>query len=353
MAKVRLMHFMNQFFAGEGGEESADLTLASKEGPVGPGRRLQALLGDTAEIVVTAYCGDNYFASQMQDVLASVVKTARDRDVGMVVAGPSFMAGRYGFACVEVCHAVSASLALPCVTAMHPENSAVAGYTTYQDKLVYALPATEHASGMEDALSRTARLVAKLSTGVAIGPAAEEGYIARGIRLPEFVGRTGAERAIDMLLSKSASQPFESEVPIESIDAIPVTPRVAGLKDAHIALATTSGIVPVGNPDGFKGNRCTTWHKYPLDDMESMQDHPWEVMHGGYNTRFMTENPNYGIPLDVCRQLLREGAFGKLHPFFYSTTGSGAFFSVMQANGLGMVQDLKAQSVDAVIMVST
>ncbi|MBI4320515.1 MAG: glycine/betaine/sarcosine/D-proline family reductase selenoprotein B [Chloroflexi bacterium] len=353
MSKVKLLHFLNQFFAGEGGEEKADLPLATKEGPVGPGRRLQALLGDSAEIAVTAYCGDNYFASRMSDVVAALTNIAKDRDVSMVVAGPTFMAGRYGFACVEVCHAINTSLGLPCVTGMHQENSGLAAYRQHIDRGVFAVPTADSAAGMEEALSRIARLVAKLATGSALGSAADEGYLPRGFRLVETKTKNGAERAIDMLLAKTARAPFATEIPIATIEPIPVPPRLESLKDACLAMVSTAGVVPWENPDGFKGNRNTQWKKYSIERFGSMRDIQWKIMHGGYNTQFMEVNPNYGVPLDACRQLQSEGAFAKLYPYFYTTTGVGALYAEMEVIGSGIVQDMKIEGIDAAILVST
>ena len=49
MPKVHVMHYVNQFSAGIGGEDKADVPVGSGEGAVGPGKRLQELLGDSAE----------------------------------------------------------------------------------------------------------------------------------------------------------------------------------------------------------------------------------------------------------------------------------------------------------------
>ncbi len=51
MPKVRLLHFLNQFFAGIGDEAKADVAVGFHEGATGPGKRLQELLGDSAEKV--------------------------------------------------------------------------------------------------------------------------------------------------------------------------------------------------------------------------------------------------------------------------------------------------------------
>ena len=42
MAKYKIVHYINQFFAGIGGEEKADYTPELREGVVGPGMGLKA-----------------------------------------------------------------------------------------------------------------------------------------------------------------------------------------------------------------------------------------------------------------------------------------------------------------------
>ena len=51
MAKYKVVHYINQFFAGIGGEEKADYTPELREGVVGPGMGLKAALGEDYEIV--------------------------------------------------------------------------------------------------------------------------------------------------------------------------------------------------------------------------------------------------------------------------------------------------------------
>ncbi|MFC1814915.1 glycine/sarcosine/betaine reductase selenoprotein B family protein [Thermodesulfobacteriota bacterium] len=52
VARIRVVHYLNQFFAGVGGEEKADIPLFFSEGPIGPGKRLQTLCSGSAEIVL-------------------------------------------------------------------------------------------------------------------------------------------------------------------------------------------------------------------------------------------------------------------------------------------------------------
>ncbi len=60
---MRIVHYVNQFFAGIGGEDAASTGPQLRDGAVGPGRRLATLLGDEHEIVATAICGDDYSAT--------------------------------------------------------------------------------------------------------------------------------------------------------------------------------------------------------------------------------------------------------------------------------------------------
>ena len=79
----------------------------------------------------------------------------------------------------------------------------------------------------------------------------------------------------------------------------------------------------------------------------------WDVWHGGYNTVFMHENPNYGVPLDGVRDTQTQGMLGRLHPYFYSIPGSFGQISVMQNIGKEILKDLKAQGINGALLVST
>ena len=351
--EVNVMHYINQFFAGIGGEDKADVPTASNTGPVGPGRFVQKLLGDSAKIVVTAYCGDNYFANNTEESLNAIVQIAREHNVRLLIAGPAFASGRYGFACAEVCHAVCNSLGIDCVLSMYAENPGIATYTLYKDRKVYAFPSSELVTGMGEALSSIAPFVSKLIQGSNIGTPDKEGYFPRGFRNDEILDKDGAERAVDMLLDKIAGRPFTTEIPIEQLDLIPPAPCITDIASARIAIAATVGVLPQGNPDDFKAYRNTQWQSYSIDKLDTMAKTDWDVLHGGYNNEFMRENPNYGVPLDMTRQLEKEGAFGSIYPYYYMTTGVNAAIPVMQRIGREMGADMKAKGVDAAFLVST
>ncbi|MFC1956443.1 glycine/betaine/sarcosine/D-proline family reductase selenoprotein B [Chloroflexota bacterium] len=348
---MRVMHYMNQFFAGKGGEDKADVPAGSIEGATGPGKRLQEKLGDDVTIVVTAYCGDNRFSENTDESLEAILKIARGYKVDLLVAGPAFDSGRHGFACAQVCHAVSSTLGLYCVSAMYPENPGISTYKQYKDEKAFVFPTTAILSSMEDALSRIAQCVLKLVAGSTMGPAAVEGYIPRGIRRDMTVSKNGIDRAVAMLLDKIAGRPFLTEIPVERLEMVPVAPRLIDLKSAIIALGTTTGVVPKGNPDGFLGQRNTQWKKYSIANLDTMKN-GWDVMHAGYNNVFMKDNPNLGVPLDAARVMEKEEVFGKLYPYYYMTTGNVASIPLMQRLGQEMAADMKAEGVDAVLLTS-
>lgn len=66
MDKIRVVHYINQFFAQIGGEEKADYAPEYREGAVGPGLALNAAFKGEAEIVGTVICGDSYFNENLE-----------------------------------------------------------------------------------------------------------------------------------------------------------------------------------------------------------------------------------------------------------------------------------------------
>ncbi|NCC97707.1 MAG: glycine/betaine/sarcosine/D-proline family reductase selenoprotein B, partial [Synergistales bacterium] len=61
----RIVHYINQFYAGIGGEDKAHIGPESRPGVVGPGMALDGALGEGAEVVGTVICGDSYYGEHM------------------------------------------------------------------------------------------------------------------------------------------------------------------------------------------------------------------------------------------------------------------------------------------------
>src|SRR5262249_30721289 len=140
---------------------------------------------------------------------------------------------------------VARELAIPAVTAMHPENPDIVA--PHGDALI--VPTGASASQMRPALEAMARLGLKVAQGEELGPAAEEGYLPRGIRRPGLRNAPGHRRAVDLLETRLAGQAFQTELPIRQTEHIPPAAPVPDLQRATITLITTGRLVPKRNPD--------------------------------------------------------------------------------------------------------
>jgi glycine reductase len=352
---IKVVHVLNQFFAGLGGEEKADLPVGMIEGAAGAARGLASGLDAEGNVARTIYVGDNYFHEHKDEAIQAILDAVSASAPDVLVAGPAFNSGRYGLSCVEICGAVAHALKISCVTAMHEENPGIGAYRELADARVYCLPTTETIAGMGDALARLASFALRLARGEEIGSAKKEGYIGRGIRRLAKTDRRGATRALDMLLQKLTDRPFESELPMEAWDDAAAAPPLARVKESNIAVVTTSGVVPFGNPDKFKTYRNTYWRKYNIAELRALEPGQWEAVHGGYNVAFMNQNPHYGVPLDALRALEAEGAIGagKLYPAYYVIPGNQGAPSVMRRVGQEIAADLKKDGVEGVLFVAT
>jgi glycine reductase len=344
---IRIVHYLNQFYGRLGGESAADAPLSVVPGPVGPGTRLQQLLQPAGELVATLVCGDNLAADESSAFAAQVTEALRSLAPDVLVAGPAFNAGRYGLACGIACR-VAAELGLPSVTAMHPENPGVALYR----RNATILPTTATAVGMEDTLQRLAAFAVRLGHAEPIGPPWQAGYLPHGMRRVELREKSAAERALDMLAARLRGEPFCTEVPLPEVARVTPAPPVADLARAAIAVVTTSGLVPHGNPDKLRQSYSTEWKKYSIDGLSRLDPADWESIHGGFDTSAANIDPHLVLPLDALRGL--EGsAFGRLHPAYYVTAGVGTAVSAAQRMGAEIAAELVAADIGGVILTAT
>jgi glycine reductase len=346
---VRVVHYVNQFFAGIGGEDRADAPPQARPGPVGPGVALQQALGVDAEIVGTVICGDGRFADHAEHTAPAVLALIEGFAPDVVVAGPAFSAGRYGLACGRVCRDVEQLRGWPAVTAMHPENAAVDLYRAD----VVIVPTAAAALGMQDALMALARLTLKLGRGEALGPASVDGYLPRGRRLNARTDASASARALDMLLARLSGEPFTTEVPLPRYDRVTPPPAIADARRMRLALVTEAGLVPRGNPDRLEWVRASKWLKYPLGAKRDLEAGDYEVVHGGYDAAFALQDPDRLLPLDAVRELERLGEIGALLDDYYVTCGNHGILSQMATYAREIAIDLRAQHVDAVLLVAT
>ena len=329
MKKYKIVHYINQFFAGIGGEEKADYKPELREGNVGPGLALDTALGDDYEVVATIICGDNYFGENLEAATDTVLEMVKKYNPDVFVAGPAFNAGRYGVACGTVCKAVEERLDIPSVTAEYEENPGV------------------------DMFRKDVIIVKKLATGEEILGPAIEGYHERGIRVNYFAEERASERAIQMMIKKLKGEPFETDLPMPKFDRVDPAEPIKDIKKAKIAIVTSGGIVPHGNPDHIESSNATKFGAYSIEGMDELSAKDFTTIHGGYDRQFVMENPNLVVPLDVLREMEKAGEFGELYHTFFTTTGTGTSTGSAAKFGTEIGQKLIDEHVDGVILVST
>ena len=165
MSKIRVVQYINQFFAQIGGEEKADVKPEIREGVVGPGMAFNAAFGDQAEIVATVICGDGYFNENIEEASAAIIEMVKPYNPDLFIAGPAFNAGRYGVACGTIASKIKDALNIPVLTGMYVENP---GADMFKQQ-IYIVSTKNSAAGMRDAVKKMAPLAVKLAKGEEIG----------------------------------------------------------------------------------------------------------------------------------------------------------------------------------------
>ncbi|MGH7419279.1 MAG: glycine/betaine/sarcosine/D-proline family reductase selenoprotein B, partial [Candidatus Rokuibacteriota bacterium] len=100
---LRVVHYVNQFFGGIGGEDQAHAGVTVRAGAVGPGRALETALGEGARVEATIVCGDNFASERIDDVARAIAAELDRLKPDVLIAGPAFGSGRYGLACALAC----------------------------------------------------------------------------------------------------------------------------------------------------------------------------------------------------------------------------------------------------------
>ncbi len=288
---VRVVHYVNQFFAGIGGEEMAHVGISLASEVVGASRALQQALGTQGTLLGTIIGGDNYVSEQRAEAIAAITGHLQKLRPDVVMAGPAFNAGRYGLACAEVCKTAQA-LGLKAVTGMHPENP---GTLSYPSEL-FIVPTAATSVDMPTALAAMVRLVLKLSRGEELGPAQVEGYL----------------------------------------------PRV-----------TTGGLVRKGNPDKQVSSNTTRYYRHSVAELRSLSGNDWEAYHSGYFNHIVNSNPNYILPLNFLRDLEDEGTIGGVYEGIYALPGVSTPVAISKRLGRSIAEDLQAGGVNGCLLVAT
>lgn len=350
---MKAILYLNQFFGQIGGEEYAGHEPEIREGVVGPAMALQTALGADVEVTHTIICGDNFMGSNQEEAISRIMGMLDGLEFDIFFAGPAFRAGRYGAACGHICNAVKEKYGVPVITSMNDENP---GVEMYRSKM-YIFKGGPSAAAMRKDVKAMAKFALKLLKGEELKSAAEEGYFGRGIRDQVFTDPPVAapDRVMDMLLKKIKGEPFTSELVIPKSERAPIAPAISPdeLKEMKVALATSGGIVPVGNPDRIQSASATKWGKYDVTGMDDLKAGEYMTIHAGFDPAAANADPDVIVPLDVMREYEKEGKIGGVYKYFYSTVGTGTTQAEAARMGQEIAAELIADGVRAVILTST
>lgn len=360
MEKLRVVHYLNQFFGQVGGEDKADSGFLVQEGPVGPGMALQQTLGDQAVIVATVICGDNYFARNPREAAEEGLKIIASYRPQLFFAGPAFEAGRYGVSCGAICKAVGEGLRIPAITGMYQENPGVEMY----HKHAFIVKTGNSTRSMGQSLKKMGWLGQKLVSGEKVThlvcreplpSPADADYFPRHVVRNEYCEKTAAERSVDKLLAKIRGEAYDSEVIPPRFEKIDPPAAIKDLSRCVIGIVSDGGLVPAGNPDGMSGRGNLRWATYELETFlpDTFRSADYEVAHTGYYSVDVLGNPNRLIPVDVLRQFEKEGRIGQLHHTFFSTSGNATVSRRCAEMGHEMAAEIKSRGIDAVLLTST
>jgi glycine reductase len=348
---VKILHYLNQFFAGIGGEDKAGQEVILIPRAIGAGSVIYDTLKRYDVEYATIVCGDNYFHEQEAKAVSAIQEIVENFSPNFFLAGPAFNAGRYGLACAKACSWVRENYRIPAVTAMHEENPGTREIGRY----VFVIQTGASAASMQECLKRYAQLVENLLTNdhAAIEDFRSEYCLAIPRRFTAKVDRPDYVRAIDLLMAKLKGEPYESEIPRFESARHALPNLEVTLQNATIALVTEGGLVPQGNPDHLESTRGSKYLKYSISGRDDLKGGEFQAMHTGYDTSAVDQDPDRIVPLDAMRGLEKSQRFKKLHDYYFVTTGTGAMPSKMEDLGTGIAEDLAGAGVNAVILTAT
>jgi len=349
MNKIKYVHYLNQFYGQIGGEDKADQTPFIVPNSVGPGKEIEKLLGDEGEIVATIICGDTYYGDNLQEATDTIIGLLKGLDFDCFIAGPAFNAGRYGMACGSISEAVYKNFNKPAVTSMYHENPG----SEIFNKEIYILKSGKSAVSMRKDIDKLVNFSKRLVRDEYIGFPDEEEYIPQGRRINVQMEKTGAVRAVDMLIKKIKGMDFETELPMPVFDRVRPAKGLETISKCTIALVTSGGIVPQGNPDKIESANASKFGKYNIDNVNDFIENEYITVHGGYDPVYALKDPDRVLPLDALKQLELDGFIGKVFKYFYSTVGNTTAVSSAKRFGEEIGQDLRNNNVDGVILTST
>jgi glycine reductase len=112
-------------------------------------------------------------------------------------------------------------------------------------------------------------------------------------------------------------------------------------------------MVPRGNPDKLKQAFSDSFGVYTIAGLAELPAGDFKGIHGGFDSTWVDEDPDRVVPLDVLREMEREGRFKRLLNEYFVTCGIGTNVAMSKKLGAQIAEALKRKEVSAAIYTST
>jgi hypothetical protein len=144
----------------------------------------------------------------------------------------------------------------------------------------------------------------------------------------------------------------------------PFTTLADPISQSRVALMTSSGHFVAGDdPEPFGVANMSQQEAIKrieefVKEAPSLSSIPMDtpqgqlrVRHGGYDIRSVQADPNVALPLEILRELHRDGIIGELSQQAYSFVGACAQKRLLKINGPQWVDMFKEEQIDAALLV--
>ena len=155
-----------------------------------------------------------------------------------------------------------------------------------------------------------------------------------------------------MLLDKLAGRPFVTELPRPRYGSRGAG-AAGGAGVARIALVSSGGVVPRGNPDRLEASTATKWLAYSIAGHDTLtargvRVHPCRLRHLQRQSRPPPRRPAGRLPRPGGR-----GRIGALDDTYYATVGNLTPVASAERFAREIAGQLRADGVQAVLLTAT
>ncbi len=135
-----------------------------------------------------------------------------------------------------------------------------------------------------------------------------------------------------MFTAKLKGEPFVTEYPMPVFDRVAPNPAVKDMKNAVIALVTSGGICPKGNPDHIEASSASKFGEYDITGVMDLTSDGYCTAHGGYDATYADQDADRVLPRGRPSGHGKAGVFQETpQQVLYTTVGNGTARGQLEA----------------------